>query len=313
MKHLRKYLSLVKDYLNYSKLVKNITLNNNEWAFLCPAGIGDTFILCALSKTFIEKRLGTFTVIVKNNHSSIPSMFSSISRIETVEKMPSTNLYNFFSVSRIDDKMKGRLLWGHPYCLISIAGYKGLGFVDMYKMYLGLEQTALLTKPSISENAVKKATDKFTKHNLPIGKTVILAPYAKSLKNFRIEVWAEIVKYIKYNGLVPVTNIANNEKPIPGTGGINISLEEIIPFCELAGHVISIRSGLCDLLSNAEIKFTVLYPKSFFIHETTLYEFYSLEKNGMTNSSKNVQEIEIDENAVDHNFIKQLINFHCIN
>ena len=106
---------LADDLLNYSKLVKNITLNNNEWGFLCPGGIGDTFILCALSKPFIEKRSGTFTVIVKNNHSSIPSMFSSISRIETVEKMPSLDSLKFFSNFKINDKMRGRLLLGHAF------------------------------------------------------------------------------------------------------------------------------------------------------------------------------------------------------
>ena len=64
-------------------------------------------------------------------------------------------------------------------------------------------------------------------------------------------------------GFYPVTNVGPNEKPIEGTIGIMIPFEEMIPFSELAGWVIGIRSGLTDILSSSKCRLTILYPERF--------------------------------------------------
>lgn len=92
------------------------------------------------------------------------------------------------------------------------------------------------------------------------GKSVILSPYAKSVTALRQEVWAQIVDYYKAKGYVCYTNVAGDERPLPGTQLISPAIFEIQSVAERAGTFIGIRSGLCDVLREASCRKIALYP-----------------------------------------------------
>ncbi len=95
---------------------------------------------------------------------------------------------------------------------------------------------------------------------IPKGKSVILAPYAKSVTALSNNVWEQIVEYYIERGYKCFTNVAGDEKPLPGTLSVSPKLAEVQPLVEHASTFIGIRSGLCDVLRYADCEKIALYP-----------------------------------------------------
>ena len=306
----------VIDILGYLKLRRKIKPMDDEWVFVCPAHSGDTYILCRLSQAFIQKYGGSFSVVTPYAYSSIPRLFPSISKILVYEKFPSLAIGKFFMDFITEDNKDGirqRPIWGFPNeLLVPTAGYKDIRFIDSFKMFLGLDPEAKLIEPTISDELRDRAAKKFQGYNLPIGKTVIFAPYAKSTPTLSEENWVTIVEKLRMAGLYPVTNIGKNEAPLPGTTGIMVPFDEVLPFSELAGHVVSIRSGLCDVLSTSKSKLTIIYTQHRF-GRTSFYDYTSLRLNGLVGEKTELQELIYDSDENCTNIIEQTINFHVKN
>ena len=304
---------MVIDIASYFRLRKKIKPLDNEWVFFCPAHAGDTYIFCCLSQAFIDKYGGYMTVITPKAYSSIPKLFPSISRILVYKKFPPINIGRFFMdviTENNKDKIRQRAIWGFPSEIyIPIAGYKGLRFVDAFKMFLGLDPEAKLIGPTISDDLRDRAFKRFREFDLPFGSTVVLAPYAKSSLTLSMDNWAKIIEEMKKAGLYPVTNVGRNESPLPGTRGITVPFDEILPFSEFAGHVISSRSGLCDILATSRAKLTIIYLQQKF-GQTSFYEYTSLKLNGLAGQEANIQELVCENNENRVSVIEQTINFH---
>lgn len=92
------------------------------------------------------------------------------------------------------------------------------------------------------------------------GKTVILSPYAKSVTSLNLELWEQIVADYQARGYDCYTNVAGDEKPLPGTLPISPSILQMQSAVEQAGIFIGIRSGLCDVIREASCQKIALYP-----------------------------------------------------
>lgn len=92
------------------------------------------------------------------------------------------------------------------------------------------------------------------------GRTAILSPYAKSVTALDPALWTRIVAECRQRGYVCYTNVAGAEAPLPGTLPITPQIVEIQSLAERAGLFIGIRSGLCDVLREADCRKIALYP-----------------------------------------------------
>lgn len=97
-----------------------------------------------------------------------------------------------------------------------------------------------------------------------IGKSVILSPYAKSVPDICESVWSEIIRVYNAAGYNVYTNICGDERPIEGTIGIRPRLCEMKSLVEKAGVFIGIRSGLCDIIREANCRKIALYPDYYY-------------------------------------------------
>ena len=95
---------------------------------------------------------------------------------------------------------------------------------------------------------------------IPKGKAVILSPYAKSVTGIPDHVWEQVVACCEEKGLRCYTNVAGEERPLPGTEEIRPAIGEARSVVERAGVFIGIRSGLCDVLCGAKARKIALYP-----------------------------------------------------
>ena len=92
------------------------------------------------------------------------------------------------------------------------------------------------------------------------GKAVIFSPYAKSVTSFPEAVWEQIVACCTDRGYQCFTNVAGEEKPLPGTEAISPRIAEMKSVVERAGTFVGIRSGLCDVIRSVNARKIALYP-----------------------------------------------------
>ncbi len=294
MKKMKKFLRkvilffrLIKYLYLYRKIEKSLKIDKNEYAFLCNAASGDTYTFCALMEEFVKEYKSKVTIVVNEAQAAIPTLFPSISRVVTLKKIPDFQ-FNFI-FCKYEYIRIGRLNIGFPpYSLMSRID---TDFIEACIFYLGLKSRKIST-PTIKSEWRKAAISRFERFNLPENRTVILAPYAKSIKPIDFNWWIKIRDILLKSGFQPVTNVGINEKPIEGTQGITIPFEEIIPFSELAGWVIGLRSGLMDILSSSKCKLTVLYPEEFWWGSVKIINYSGLKK-----INNRIEEYEINRDV----------------
>ena len=146
-----------------------------------------------------------------------------------------------------------------------IAG--GAGIADLIRIVYDLPPASAPAAPEISMAARMAAAERMSRLALPIGRTVLLAPWANSWQCALSDGWwAAAAAQLAHRGYKVVVNVSNLRGSdfvgLPGTTPIELPLAEVIPFAELAGGFLSMRSGLCDLLAFAECRKMVVYPHS---------------------------------------------------
>ncbi len=118
----------------------------------------------------------------------------------------------------------------------------------------GLSANTRPVKPNANRHVYKDI------QSIPKGKAVVFSPYAKSVTAIDQKVWEEAVNYYVSAGYKCYTNVIGDEKALNGTETISPSLLELRSVVERAGTFVGIRSGLCDILREANAKKIALYP-----------------------------------------------------
>lgn len=255
----KSFYSLICECYDWIKFKRICQLDADDWCIVCPAGIGDTYFICGLAQEFINKHEGAaFVVVVKKHHEEIPKLFPSVTRIIAVESIPVSAIMKFSSFK------KGQPIYGHfgDTSIMYLLGVKDIHLLDLYRALLRLPATANLSKPRYSTSkALDNVKSLFSEKNLQVNKTLILAPKANSANEIDGIFWESVANRAIKLGWSVCTNTTNDEKAIKGTIPLNFTLEEAIAISELAGWVISIRSGFCDLISSAKTRLTIIYPE----------------------------------------------------
>jgi hypothetical protein len=284
----------VTGFFWFSFSIKN-GLSQSEFYFICPGGLGDTFIACLLAEEFLKNHPGKkINLIIKPGQKDIPVLFPTINKIYFLPPQDPYQ-YNLFK-----KPAPGKLFFCHPRVnpqVLAAIGKDNFTLFDAYRTILKLpanrEQTA--ASPQISPALRNSALEKFKNYNLPPGKTAILCPQANSLETLPLEFWEKLAQNLKKNNWTVCTNVIGKEVPVKDTVPINFSIAEAIPFAELAGRVIALRSGLCDILSSAEIRLEILYPDQPWCGGT-IFSGASLK---LMKISKNAREYILDKNNLD--------------
>jgi hypothetical protein len=137
-----------------------------------------------------------------------------------------------------------------------------LHLLDLYRRLFRLPTGAPLLRPTVPPSAYDEALRRFRHQGLPAGRTVLLAPAAASIKTHPQAFWQALVRDLRKAGWTVAMNTPVAADPLEGTVPLAFPLREAIPMAELAGWVVSSRSGLCDLLSTARCRLTVVYPRT---------------------------------------------------
>jgi hypothetical protein len=306
---------LFKGYIIYNTLKK--TYGRQTYilsAVIC--GLGDYYITGMYLSTFMKKNnIGDYIFICSSSKErSVLKLFIPDIKTKYLTAKERICLYCFATfISMPEDIIYFHHAWGihsnyrlNPTCR-DIQGYHGIEMIDLY-LYCGFHLPRQ-TEPDLplfsgDAAAIKKH---FKSNSLVIGKTILLAPFSTGLKNFLLDdyFWEDIASFAVLEGFTVCTNCFGDERPVRNTVRISLDFSEIVPFLDKAGCFISIRSGLCDIVSTSRCKKIVIHPyyAKFWPAGQSL-AYTGLKTMGLCNDAV---EYELKENNTNEDEIKNFI------
>ena len=141
--------------------------------------------------------------------------------------------------------------------------------IEFFKIVLRLPLTNAPVPPVLPDALRQEAHHLFSKYGLQPGRTIIMFPYAQTIAFDARPALEQFAAMATVAGFVVCTATHGKETPISGTKSIQIGFDILIPLAELAGYVVSLRSGIGDMLASANAKKVYLYSNSdFSYHES---------------------------------------------
>ena len=150
-----------------------------------------------------------------------------------------------------------------------------VAFTDLYRDLV--YKLPAGSRPHAPRRDVPAQADPLWASQIPRGRGVLLAPYAKSVVPVPWSFWEQIAKRHASQGDVVATIVYGDEDPVPGTLALEIPMPELLDAVEHAGTFISLRSGLCDVVHTARARKVHAFPDAHY--STTPYkvaDFFAL-------------------------------------
>lgn len=227
----------------------------DRWYFVSDYGIGDLYLLSSLLPKLVSQGKKVSVIIDKENRSFIPSLFSE--EVEIVfDPAIQRNLIKEFGQYRV-----GNPILLHPIDLLGsgllqVIGFNKMTLIDSYKILLNLPIKTIPSSPLFKLEYIDEITRIFLDNELVKGKTVLLCPQANSISILSESIWLKLAFFLKETGFIPVfLNVRIEAFPM-----VEFPLFYSKEFCDYAGHIISLRSGFCDLIASSSAKKIILYP-----------------------------------------------------
>ena len=255
---------------NKIEKINQYSFKQDTMYICCPASIGDTLYIAALSDTYKkEKRINRVCLIVKQNHESMVSMFGGVDEYivsdEMVDILDKYSMYR--QVWNLDN-----YVYGHFHKDIHFRYYEEYFEFEKpdirqrySKLILGLHGDSPFEIPGFDRQ-----------YELFKSPFFVLMPYAQTAKMLPDDFWSRIAENLLENGYKVYTNVdGKKEVPIIGTKAISCSLIETAKICEKAKAVIALRSGICDLLAFTDTKLIVLNTSEELYEEWNLLDVFN--------------------------------------
>ncbi len=259
---------VMSGYKVYNRFITKY--GENAWLFLTASATGDVYIFSECFAAYTAKRwkgdikqigvLGVFeqggTDVaglfgIKNVFALNADQFRFLYNLEMFDQNETTQLKT----------LQHHIFYRHICILAYLEGLHKTQLRSMAHLSLGINSEEELTLPRFDYNNYY-LSELFCQKKIVAGKTVILAPYAKSVKSIPVWFWKNLTRVLKYEGLSVCTNSAGEmEPPIEGTTAVFVPYIMSVPFLEMAGICIGIRSGFLDVTNTAKCLKIALYPK----------------------------------------------------
>lgn len=262
---------LVQD--GYIQKIPGMKFARDVLYICCPASIGDTLYVAALAKARKEQDASVRKVclILKAGHAELGKLFPGVdSRIvsdETVEILERYSLYT-------QTWKLCNYIYGH---------FKKTPRLEYYSEYHEAGCRSILPRyrrliMNLTASARLEKINLLTK-DIPWkdrNQNVILMPYAKTADMLPETFWTELAQRLKASGYSIYTNVGSEKEwVVKGTLPMNKSLLDTARICENCKAVVSLRSGLCDLLGFTETKLIVINTSEELFREWNLNDVFA--------------------------------------
>lgn len=258
------HTKVMNGYQLYSDFIDKY--GSNAYLFLTSASTGDTYIHSMLFETYSKKAYPNSVNVIgvyENSGIDIANLFR-IDHAEAYSLDEFRYLWNLSMFAKSESVhikcMHYHVIYRHIAILMHLEGLHGFNLLSLSEAFLGIEDNAIITPP-VFDNNKNILNDMFKKNNLIPGKTVLIAPYAKSVRQIPVSFWKKLVDKLSEQGYKVCTNSIGIQEPaIEGTIAMQIPHSVSVPFLEMAGITIGLRSGFQDITNTANCLKITLYP-----------------------------------------------------
>jgi hypothetical protein len=239
----------------YLTRIKNVPFSRDKMYVVVPASIGDTlFILGYLREWKKENSIPFISLIAKSNHESLVDKYVGIDCInEIIISNDIVNVLECYSIIHDTWKLKNYFY-----------AYNKKNVFNETKRSFAKRAVGMTMRETYRNLVLRLSEDKFD--IIPFSvcsepqKRIILSPYAQSESMPAMNFWEALAEYFTAKGYKLYTNVKDDtEKAIAGTAPISLPLMDMADFCNESTAVITLRSGLSDLLAMTNVPLFTLY------------------------------------------------------
>lgn len=254
--------------------VKGFPLEENRLYILCPYGIGDTLFVASLVKSYKiyynEQR--EVYLIVKENQRMIADWFSDIDG-----KIVSSSLADALNTYCIANQLwrSANFIYGHFRKDIYGGPCRNLENKDPFSLY----KRNIFDLPMECSYEVPDIKNEIKESPYAIGRNdIILMPYAASVALIPKVFWETLAEFLRKNGYGLYTNVKDDtEQPIKGTALLTGDLDCLIALCKRSYAVISLRSGICDVLAFTSTRLFVIDTDEYYYRNWNVAQLVARE------------------------------------
>lgn len=279
--------------LPYRKYIKNVLLifprlitgfwialpylRSREKYLISLFGTGDTFFICGLLPEYRKKYPGKFKVLANVKHKEIVRLFGDDSDFIYISPRQAAWSVHFFIVASY---LLQRIVFCRPYRSLFWPDWNAAklieqnGILTMYKRQLNLDDDCLFHKPDNMEDGPVEGRPLKNLERLN-KKRVILAPSANSFSSLNTRPMMEqLARELILKGYQVYTN-GKEEEALPGTKALLLRYDDLI---DLGNRetvtLVSVRSGLCDILSCSSLNLIIIYPSESYFSSYSLNRLF---------------------------------------
>ncbi len=238
------------------------SIGPEDWAVIPKFHIGETYFAFAAAPAILARHGGQRVKVLT------PDYLGDIGRLFAHHPVDHVDIRDVpgESVRHQPGFRLGEPFYWHPLEKASelIRSYAGgtVAFSRMYLDMLDLPLAGTFGAPRITVEVRDAARARFDRLGLPTGQTVILAPTSRTLQAPPAEFWQRLIGRLHAQGWTVCQNLSAAEQRagggLDGCVPLDCPLSELLPLAELAGWVVSARTGICDLLSTAKSRLTIV-------------------------------------------------------
>ena len=236
----------------------------NQIHLFCPAGLGDTLIICGFINELKKMTGAEIVPIIKKSHESVMRLYGIKNYM-----IHGCSFDEVKGITDVSDKLEiGKVFLAHPAYWSGGDLFKELmkcrrEFVDIYREMLGLRSEVQMELPSHWPKITPELEEKLMP--MTISDIILVLPEMHARESDTVPIWffEELVETLDSNGESVVVNMQypnNNFSRFL----IDLTLDELIALAIECKKVISVRSGLCDLIYNKVKQMEVIYSNRIF-------------------------------------------------
>lgn len=250
----------VETYLNY--VINKLDLQKSSVVYLLFVHLGETFLLSNMLKLLVQndKVEKIHFVVRTKTQQQIIEMFApkeciaSITHIPIMGKMREDVEQYIGSVRKYKDVLFRMLM---PTKFWTTLGERH--FYGMIQQELNLPQTEITPQVDISEIDVENALKKAHENHLNLDRYIYLSPEAMTVAPLPMNFWEILADKLRGMGYDLYLNITKASNYISGTKCFDLNIKECYILAQRAKYIISLRSGLIDVLAYTKSPAIVLY------------------------------------------------------
>lgn len=254
--------------------VLEAVFDRNTMYICCPASIGDTLYVAAFARAYKKENLSVQRVclILKKGHEELGTLFSSVDQVLVSDEI--VEILDYYSLYTQTWRLKN-YIYGHFKKNLHFEYDKEYflenSILSRYRrLILNLPEAAELEQAVLNRESSKPKDRK---------QDVVIMPYARTAKLLPLSFWEELVRRLKQKGYTVFTNVGGEkEKPVTGTKPLRESLLNTAALCGDFRAVISLRSGLSDLLGFTGVKLVVINTSEELYREWNLKDVFGREE-----------------------------------